>query len=505
MPDIPHTAPTPPGVRLLESLGSPCIAHILLSIFLSCAVIGTIIPQGLEAEAYISAFPYAHVVLLGANLNDVFHAPWFLATLLLLALNLASAHCARCYRLSHPVFHALEPRSSQSWPAGCKSVAASIGQGYPEGKGVATLRATLTENKWTIVAEHGAKVQHQETERVLAQETPSAHNKVDTHVIVAERCGFAKFGTVCFGFGLSFVCLGLFLSNVPGLSFERSLALCPGQASRIYTTATGESNPSTELTLTSFSISGASSTQPSDYCSKVVITSHDRPPLLAAISVNAPLTARGVTFYQNSYCLKGFTLRRTDSQGKALEVDIPTNAQGQLESPLPLVTVPGAGTAFLVHAFYANARLEGDTLRPLPGPPLHPVALLLERRVAPGEDTSFRRLGWLATDHPLTTSDGAKLQLIRPILQSVICYKRDCGFPVVATGFILLAVGLLLNYGLSYAQVVAVCQSDALELNYRLWSETPAYPSPGAAHIVDTLAQALSHSIQHHEQTGERE
>jgi len=84
------------GRGFLQLLASPRLAHVLLVMITVAALLGTVIPQGEESRPIAARLSPPLLSLCQAlGLFDIYRAPWFVALILLLMLNLTACYVKR--------------------------------------------------------------------------------------------------------------------------------------------------------------------------------------------------------------------------------------------------------------------------------------------------------------------------------------------------------------------------------------------------------------------------
>lgn len=264
--------------KTIAYLSSVRLTIITLICIAASSVIGTIIPQHLTAEAYAKIYSGTmEKLILGLQLNDLYHAWWFLIIAAVFTLNLVSCMLKRTPSL----IRALRKKQSDISPD-------------------ALSRLPVTASLNTA----GTLDRKRETLYRLIKEgfgRPNERKEGKGLLFSAEKGRIARWGFLVTHLGILLIIIGAFAGSY---GYRGQMELLEGEQSRqVYL---GENIPPVELDFgilcDTFTVSFyPQSRRPSSYESVLTIIEDGRESGPFHISVNNPLTHRGVTIYQSSY------------------------------------------------------------------------------------------------------------------------------------------------------------------------------------------------------------
>jgi cytochrome c biogenesis protein len=271
--------------------------------------VGTLVPQGLPAEAYADKFGKTFGPLtLSLGLDHLFTTWWYL---LLLALLMVSAGaCAR-----------------RIWRIG-RDIAAGPSLGLLQRKLHAGKAVGTSE---TVAGE--AEAVEQRLNRTLGghfYRVTAGADDAGGRWLVARKHGWAGWGIVLSHIAIFSIALGALLGIWPGLALDKMIKIDEGT---VYQDKDGDFDFS--LRLNSFSLEYyPGEDMVKAYKSDVSVIEGGREVEQQVILVNHPLTYKHVKFYQSSYGVGGFTVKVTPPSGAAEELSFPVQQMGGEEGPI---------------------------------------------------------------------------------------------------------------------------------------------------------------------------
>ncbi|PIE57220.1 MAG: hypothetical protein CSA34_00130 [Desulfobulbus propionicus] len=264
------------------------LALLLLFFLAVTSIIGTIVPQNSSSAFYIDKFgaKTAHLIEV-LQISDMYNAWWFLGLLTLFAINLVVCSLERIpkvVRLLQRDNLAITPEKLMRMrPA--KTVQMS-GDLKTTGQHVQDL---LKKNGWK----------------------PLMRSDDSSVLFFAEKGGWTRFGVYIVHLSILVIFLGALagspslarLLHMPGFAFKGSIMLPETRQTDFIFAA--DSGKKIDLGFTvkceAFTIDYYANGMPKSYLSKVTVFHGETAQLHADITVNNPLTYKGVTFYQASY------------------------------------------------------------------------------------------------------------------------------------------------------------------------------------------------------------
>ncbi|MDY6851244.1 MAG: cytochrome c biogenesis protein ResB [Thermodesulfobacteriota bacterium] len=290
--------------QIIDFFASVRLALVLLIALAVTAIGGTIIPQNLPYEQYVSGLgPKLYTFLSYLDMFDMYHAWWFNALLALLLVNLLACSIDRLpktIKLSRPVDGGrISPGFLKRQSFSREIVLKKDNEAVPaELKKIFSRHFTRPKE---ILTGWGA-------------------------LLWAEKRGFSRFGVYIVHLSIFFIVAGAMLGSKYG--FEAWLNLNEGETvSRVV----GRKPPIIitlpfSIRLDRFVIEYYETGAVSEFRSKVTVFEQGHKKIQAEIKVNHPLIYRGVTFYQSSYGrnLSGViglrAVRRSDNKSFDLKV-----------------------------------------------------------------------------------------------------------------------------------------------------------------------------------------
>ncbi len=388
-----------PGSWLWESLTSIRLTIVLLLILAAVAVVGTVVPQDQPAAQYLSRFgPGLGNLLVKGGLTSIYYSPWFLAPILLLALNLLACllhGLPRAIRrsrrhLTAETAAALPERGKFAWPPGTDP-----GRLVPE-----------------IFQEELGRAQHDKL--------------ADQEVYFYERGRWRPLGPYLVHLALLLILAGGLIGKFWGV--EGRLLLHEGEESANFQLGPMAEQPlGFQVRLDRFQVhyyeQGGT---PKEFRSDLTFFQDGKEISKATCRVNEPVTVGGYTLYQSSYGSDaGGSVRLTLRQGETSKtIEAPYHSR---------VDVPEIGGQILVLKVEGNLQGMGPAVQ---------LAVL--------KGTGHPQIFWLFKDHPnLANQSGSERFVLDNVplrVYSIFQVKYDPGVWWVYAGFLLFLPGFFLAF-----------------------------------------------------------
>ncbi len=390
-----------PKFWLWEVLTSIRLTVVLLLVLAAMAVIGTVVPQNQPGAYYFSRFGEGWgSILYGGGFANIYYSPWFLAPIILLALNITA--CV-IHGLPQAVRRTLKPLTREG-------ALALPGRGQVKWPAQADPHPVVEE---TLRREWG---------RFRKESTP------DTEIYFTEQGRFRPLGPYLVHLALLLILAGGLIGKFWGI--EGNLPIQQGETAAAFLLSQGRETPlGFQVRLDRFQVQFyEKGGTPKEFRSDLTFLQGGKEVLQAACLVNDPVTFGGFTFYQSSYGtqLAGPVRLKVSKDGKQKTLEVPYRR---------LVDLPGGTDQIML--IRADSNLQGY------GPA---AQLALKSGSGHGHPAIF----WVLQDHPEMSEQPApyRLTLESASFQyySVFQVKRDPGVPWVYAGFILFLPGFYLAF-----------------------------------------------------------
>ncbi|MFH2128608.1 MAG: cytochrome c biogenesis protein ResB [Pseudomonadota bacterium] len=297
--------------RVWDFFASVKLSFFLLLLLAVLSIAGTLIPQKEAPAIYVREFGEAGWRLFQAlGLNDMYHAPWFVLIMALLAANLVICSLNRLSLTLRVLGKAPEdeaaamrkPKESLTLP------------GDPQ--------ANLPKVKGILKSMVGKVSSASDAERTT---------------LFAQRGGWSRFGVYVVHTSVLVIMAGALVGNFWG--FSGQVNIVEGQTVRAITLDNGKPKGlGFELRLDKFTVSFYDNGMPSEYRSEVTFLEQGKEVKKASLIVNDPAEYQGIDFYQASYgtSVKEVVADYIDKDGKTHRVKLLNQAWSEL---------PGGGRA----------------------------------------------------------------------------------------------------------------------------------------------------------------
>jgi cytochrome c biogenesis protein len=337
------------------------LAIVLFILVTLASVLGTLIPQGRTAAEYAARYGRAAGPLASLQLTRLYQSGWYLALLLLFALNTIVCTLSR-----------LGPKWRKAFgPASAKDAQALMAM-----KAKSRFRLALP---MAAAKDKVAGVLRGERYRLTGSATETGA------FILARKRRLGRFGSDIVHLGLLVILAGGLTSGLGGRRSD--LALVEGQTADV-------PHETFQIRLDKFETEYYPQGAVKDWKSTITVLEGGRPLLTRVVEVNHPLTHRGVSFYQTSY--------GTDWDSAKLELEIKKLADasfskivaGKVGERLP---VGDADVSHVVVRQFVSDFIigEGNQIGSRSQEPRNPAALVEAWK---GEERVFA--GWIFAKYP---------------------------------------------------------------------------------------------------------
>lgn len=274
--------------RLLGFFGSVKLAVGVLTFIAITSVLGTIIKQNAQLEEYLSLYSQTTLRIISFfGLDDVYHAPWFIAAIVLFVINLLICTYNRFFR------YAVREKSVR----------------LPEEKALMSLHMCFVLDK---DREKDALAHIRKRFRRILYEGEDG--------MVLEKAWYAKYGVLLIHVSIFIILIGSLIGLLWG--YKGFIVLHRGEKKdmMVIRGRTPKEMPlGFALRCKDFNISYYPNGAPKDYVSRLEVIEKDRVILERDVRVNSPLNHRGIHIYQSSYGASPTFLFKVDGEPVSLK------------------------------------------------------------------------------------------------------------------------------------------------------------------------------------------
>ncbi|MFH1058245.1 MAG: cytochrome c biogenesis protein ResB [Pseudomonadota bacterium] len=262
------------GGRIWEFFASVKLSFVLLLALALTSVLGTLLPQKEHTGVYVQQFGEAGArIILGLRLDDMYHAPWFLLLLALLAVNLLICSLNRL-----PATFKLMAKDPQ---ADLK-------------------RATPAQESFSLAGAPQAHLAAAEAALKSAVGPVTAGPVKDATVLFAQKGAWTRLGVYVVHLSVLVIMAGAIVGNIWG--FKGRLNINQGATADHVDLENGDQRPlGFGLRLDKFAVSFYPDGMPSEYRSDVTFIENGQAVQQEVLRVNEPAERHGIDFYQSSY------------------------------------------------------------------------------------------------------------------------------------------------------------------------------------------------------------
>lgn len=369
--------------KIISGLPFGIVLLVLIAIY---SVFGTLFPQGMHGDFYISRYPgYGGIIIL-FGFHNAFKSIIFRLLMLLFMINLTTCTYnflpSKIKRVSSETKISLENNDSNLWMEDFK---------LEEVKG--------------FLKKRGFK-------------------EIDQgDGIVFEKFKWGHLGSTVTHIGILVILIGYMLGNLTAQ--EGYFNMMPGE--EIFF-------PSKEfrLRLNNFEMAMREDGSIDQYYSYFTILKDGREPKDRTIWVNNPMKYEGISFYQSNYGWAG-QLKIIDNDEASLMERYMKSGDQQFFQPMHLT--------FYLYGFYPNFRIGHDGQPATMGQALlNPRFAVIVYQFGQHIDSVVLRPG------EVMEFDEYKVTFDLPVLYTGITYRRDLGYPIALLGFLLLTLGIIIAF-----------------------------------------------------------
>jgi cytochrome c biogenesis protein len=370
---------------------------ILLSCIAAGSILGTIVKQQAAVEEYLSLYSestYRIISFLG--LHDVYHSPWFLALLVLFAINLTTCTLKRFFPIMRRAGHT----------------------GVPDEKALSAMTVSFH------VEGSESSTGYEEMMGILDKEYTRIYHGEDG--LIYEKGSLSRYGVLMIHSSIMLILAGGFIGLITG--YKGFMVLGPGETKSVMAVSSGNPRQRSlgfSLKCKDFRISFYPNGAPKDYVSTIEVIDNGTTVLEKQIRVNDPLSYKGINVYQASYQRVPSFSFNIDGENVTLKERDTYNKKGLMIMVVRFETSvhdfgPGVMVAYL------------DQGEPKTTWFLQNVERLRQK-----------------------TIEGVTLRLndIRESLYTGLEVSRDPGVWIVWTGFALMLVGLFINFFMYHRRI----------------------------------------------------
>ncbi len=424
--------------RVWDLFASVKFAVVIFSVIALTSMVGTILEQNAEPEkniqVLIKMFGVGHetahsiyAVLDSLGFMNMYHSWWFIAFLLLFAANLIICSLDRLPRIWKLVREHVRPLSQEHLEKMSIRRNFSV-KGKPSG-----IKGDVTSS----IGKIGFK--------------PAESASGNGFQFYAEKGNFTRLGVYITHLSILVILAGAIIGLKFG--FNASLNLPEGQVSSVAYKDMGTEVPlGFEVRCDNFDVEYyGDSDMPKAYRSWLTVLEGGKEVLKKVISVNNPLTYKGITFYQASFgpvrqnMSNGIlVLRLVSSDGKSTQVNtniggtfvMPgSSAEGRVTNFSPALSYDQSGRPFTYDANLKNP------------------AAFIELSNVGGKPYS----GWILKRYPQTwrLPDGSSVEFLDywGVEYTGLQVRKDPGVLIVYLGCIIMAVGLYITFFMSHKRL----------------------------------------------------
>jgi cytochrome c biogenesis protein len=401
--------------KIWKSLNSTRLAISLLIILTVVSVVGIIIPQDLPSFQYLHKLGgFWGKIVLGAQFDHVFSAPWFYALLGLLSLNLVACILTRL------------------WKNLIRSFKVSFLGSEAEIEGFKHQYSFIT-GKSVPAAREGAV-------KSLRKLGFSTHLDEKSSQVSGKKGGLKEVGSIAFHSSIILLFIGGLLGKFGGYSVLQEFE--NGQVAPV---------PQRTFLVRSdwFKIETNEKGEIKEYMTKLSVLKPDSSLILEkVVEVNSPLTYQGVRFYQASYNKESEAVQDVSLLIKGIGKDT-----FSYEGTFPFnqaAPIPGTKTLLTVKRFLGDFVLEGEHNVPgLRSKEHNNPAILVG--MADNNDKPIDQ--WIFQNFPDVHEAKGKYKVVlleyTPILSTGIQIRYSPGIQLIWTGILLMTLGILAMFYVS--------------------------------------------------------
>ena len=402
------------------------LAIVLILSIVATAIIGTVIQQGLPVEEYVQHYGASTYKFLNFfDLFDMYHSWWFELILILFIVNVTVC-------------------SFERLPAIFKMVS------KPKLK-IPIEKINAFKEKETI-SYSGKK---EELLRVLTArlkdiyKQPVYTKSEEGDFLYLEKGRIARFGPYITHLSLIIIFIGVLIGSF--LGFDAYVNLVPGDSTSIVRTTRGNKDITLPFIIkcNNFNVEFYDSGMPRAYKSDLSLFNGGHQVAGKVIDVNKPLTYGGITIYQASYGHAGpsnFEIVLTDSRNKQDDISLSLNQLFHVQDDTSIAVLDyssnyqGFGPTILV-GVYKGKKLQGTSIYLKKYPDFHGSENIINYKI--------------------------KFINAQESYYTGLQVAKDPGAPYVATGAIVLIIGLVMAF-FSYRRRIWIFIPERFDHNFTI-------------------------------------
>ncbi len=391
--------------KIWRFFSSVKLAIVLILIIIATAIIGTVVQQGLPDELYMKHYGMTVFHIMNAfDLFDMYHSWWFELLLMMFIVNVIVCTWERL-----PAIFKMFSNPKLKLP-------------------VEQLHAFKEKDTIPYTGSRETLIKNLQQKLKEIYKNPIRDDSKEGDFLYLEKGRIARFGPYVTHISLIIIFIGVLVGSFFG--FDSYLNLVPGESSNIVRTVRGNNKIVLPFSIkcNTFNVEFYNSGIPKAYKSDLSILSDGTLVARKVIDVNKPLKYKGITIYQASYGQAGaseFTLSLTDAQTRENDISLNLNQMYHV----------GDDTSIAVLDYAQNYQGFGPTvlLGVYKGTKLINTGIYLQK---------------YPDFHGAERVDGYKIRFIKAdeSFYTGLQVAKDPGVPYVATGAIVLILGLIMSF-----------------------------------------------------------
>jgi len=403
---------------------------VILTLLAATSILGTVIPQGEEASAYVIAYgEFTYHLLNFFDLLNMYHSWWFKTLIFLLAANIIVCTFRR-------------------WPVIWRMVSSP------------NLRFDLIGKQQPLFPfSDPREYSNLESKYKSCIKKKFATHSVENHEkgfrIVAERGRWSRIGIPIVHLSIVVILMGALIGSFGGFDGYVNIPE-GGSTDRIQLQNRTMRGLGFELRCDDFDVSFYDTGAPKEFRSRLVVLENGQEVAKKDIIVNDPLRYKGINFFQSSY---GRMPPRT------IEITFTSNSTGKIiQKHLSVgqsLDLPDQGGRFTVRQIsndyrFMDTQLGEAVIATLETPARQPVEIALPFRM-PTFDR-MRKGEWFISVTGFESPYYTGLQV-----------TKDPGVPLVYAGFILLIAGCCVAFFVSHQKIMISVQSNSPQSHIQIF------------------------------------
>lgn len=412
--------------KIWRFFSSVKLAIVLILSIVATAIIGTVIQQGLPVEEYMQHYGTSTYKFLNfLDLFDMYHSWWFELLLIFFIVNVTVCSFERL-----PAIFKMVSKPKLKIPVE-KINAFKEKQTIDYNGKKEELLPALTARLKEIYKE------------------PIYTKSEEGGFLYLEKGRIARFGPYITHLSLIIIFIGVLIGSFFG--FDAYVNLVPGDSTSIVRTTRGNKDITLPFTIkcSDFNVEFYNSGMPKAYKSDLSLFNSDQQVAHKVIDVNKPLTYKGITIYQASYGQAGassFNIVLTNNQHKQDDMSLNMNQLFHIKDDTSIAVLDyspnyqGFGPTILI-GVYKGKKLQGTSIYLQKYPDFHGA-----------ENINGYKIRFISAKESYYTG----LQV-----------AKDPGAPYVATGAIILIIGLMMAF-FSYRRRIWIFIPSKFDHNFTI-------------------------------------